>query len=193
MRGRLFLPNQLPKLKSAEEDEELIAIIWPIETLIKDFNKDQKKTEHQIYLNDLSESLGVDHIGGKELIDQIIEGKINPTKLLCHPDLLPLLIKDSRVAKVLGPRGLIPSEKRGTVSTDLNRLVQDAKGSLDWVMDPNSGLVIAELGKLSMDLQAIEQNLMVLVDTVGDLAQGGQAGIKKVVLEAPGLPEIIVT
>lgn len=74
---------------------------------------------------------------------------------------------------MLGRKGLIPSEKRGTVSSDITKLIQDAKGALDWSLDSATGVVKADLGKVGMGLREIEQNVMALVDVVGDIAHGG--------------------
>ncbi|KAH9825199.1 ribosomal protein L1-like protein [Melampsora americana] len=188
MRGRIFLPNEIPK--DSDVPEEILAVI------VKEDSTDAK----------LAIQLGANHVGDKKLIEQIVEGVINPTKLLCHPDQLPLLVKNSSVAKVLGRKGLIPSEKRGTVSTDIAKLIQDAKGALDWSLESSTDLIKAELGKVGMGLREIEENVMALVDVVGDIAHGGNGvlrpyksgrpikrpGVKKVTVTVTGGPQITV-
>ncbi|EGG09522.1 uncharacterized protein MELLADRAFT_115774 [Melampsora larici-populina 98AG31] len=174
MRGRIFLPNDVPKDSDAQE--EIVAVI------VKEDSPDAK----------LAIQLGANHVGDKKLIEQIVEGVINPTKLLCHPDQLPLLVKNSSVAKVLGRKGLIPSEKRGTVSSDIAKLIQDAKGALDWSLEASTDVIKADLGKVGMGLREIEENVMALVDVVGDIAHGGNAGVKKVTVTVTGGPQITV-
>ncbi|KAG0147133.1 hypothetical protein CROQUDRAFT_656415 [Cronartium quercuum f. sp. fusiforme G11] len=188
MRGRIFLPNDVPKDEDAQKD--VIAVV------VKEDSSDAK----------LATKLGANYVGDKKLIEQIVEGAINPTKLLCHPDQLPLLIRNSTVAKALGQKGLIPSEKRGTVSSDIAKLIQDAKGALDWSLDSKTGLVKADIAKVGMGLREIEQNVMAIVDVVGDIAHGGsgalrayksgrplkRVGVKKVTVTVTGGPQITV-
>lgn len=73
---------------------------------------------------------------------------------------------------------MIPSEKRGTVSSDIAKLIQDAKGALDWSLEASTDVIKADLGKVGMGLREIEENVMALVDVVGDIAHGGNGALR---------------
>jgi large subunit ribosomal protein L1 len=60
---------------------------------------------------------------------QLQEGTLEPTKVLAHPSMMSIV---NPLARVLGPKGLFPSAKRGTVTTDLAKAIMEAKGGLDW-------------------------------------------------------------
>lgn len=64
---------------------------------------------------------------------QILEGQVVPTKLIAHPSMMSLFTP--QMARFLGPKGLMPSERRGTVTTDLASAVKAAVGGLDWKAD----------------------------------------------------------
>ena len=75
------------------------------------------------------------------LSGQIIDGSIVPSRLIATPDALQLLTRNVQAARVLGPKGLMPSEKRGTVTTDLQKAIREARGGLDWRARPVDGVV----------------------------------------------------
>ena len=88
----------------------------------------------------LALSAGATHVGGEELIPLVLSGEIQPTKVICTPDLLGVITP--RLGRFLGPKGLMPNPKRGTVREDLDVAVNEAKGLMDWRED-KQGIVRA--------------------------------------------------
>lgn len=76
---------------------------------------------------------------------QLIDGTILPTKVLCTPALLPKL---NKLARVLGPKGLMPSPRRGTVTDDIGGMIRSMAGTLDWKGD-KEGVVRVAIGRVS--------------------------------------------
>jgi ribosomal protein L1 len=72
-------------------------------------------------------------VGGEELCAQVLSGEIQPTKVICTPSLLSTITP--KVGRFLGPKGLMPNPKRGTVREDMDVAVQEAKGLMDWRED----------------------------------------------------------
>lgn len=78
---------------------------------------------------------GADVVGGEELVKDILSGALVPDKLITTPELLSLFTRNPTLARFLGPKGLMPSVKRGTVANDVVQAVQEARGGLDWKGD----------------------------------------------------------
>lgn len=78
---------------------------------------------------------GADRVGGEELVAEILSGDLSPDKLITTPELLSLFTRNPALARFLGPKGLMPSAKRGTVADDLVTAVKEARGGLDWKGD----------------------------------------------------------
>ncbi|CEQ40613.1 SPOSA6832_02248, partial [Sporobolomyces salmonicolor] len=115
---------------------------------------------------------GADLVGGEELIDKILNGELNPDKLITTPDLFSLFQRNPQLARTLGPKGLMPSVKRGTVASDAAQAVKEARGGLDWKGD-NKGVVRAAIGRLSFTPDALQDNVHTLLASVSDTALGG--------------------
>lgn len=73
---------------------------------------------------------------------EILNGTLSPDKLITTPDLLNLFTRNPTLARLLGPKGLMPSVKRGTVASDIQQAVKEARGGLDWKGD-SKGVVRA--------------------------------------------------
>lgn len=107
--------------------------------------------------------------GDEKTIDEIAEGKLRPNrdfdKVVSAPKFMPALAK---IAKILGPQGLMPNPKNGTVNADIAQAVKatGAEG-LEYKTDPNAPIVHTRLGKLSFKPQELEQNLKTLVASIG--------------------------
>lgn len=86
-------------------------------------------------------------MGAEELVEQIISGELAPDKLITTPELLNLFQRNPSLARTLGPKGLMPSAKRGTVATDIAQAVKEARGGLDWKGD-SKGVVRAGVSSL---------------------------------------------
>lgn len=96
-----------------------------------------------------AKKLGAAYAGGAELIDDVLSGKISPTKVLCTPALLPVITP--KLARFLGPKGLMPAHRRGTVTDDIAAAVKQAKGTLDWKGD-KQGMIRVPIGRVRLNL-----------------------------------------
>lgn len=86
---------------------------------------------------------GADVVGGEELVEQLLNGTREvPDKLITTSDMFPLFQRNPTLARMLGPRGLMPSVKRGTVADDVVQAIKEARGGLDWKGD-SKGVVRA--------------------------------------------------
>lgn len=97
----------------------------------------------------LAEEVGVTYLGGDELFEPLLNGEINPTKVLSTPGMLPSVTQ--ALARFLGPKGLMPTTRRGGVGEgeELVQRIKEAKGSLDWKADER-GWVMAVIGRVSI-------------------------------------------
>ncbi|ORY91548.1 ribosomal protein L1-like protein [Leucosporidium creatinivorum] len=122
---------------------------------------------------------GADIVGGEELVEQILSGELSPDKLITTPDLLSLFNRNPTLARTLGPKGLMPSVKRGTVATDIAQAVKEARGGLDWKGD-SKGVVRAAIGRLHFTGDALQDNVHTLLASVSDIALGGSGVVNGV-------------
>tara|TARA_B100001057_G_scaffold56055_1_gene49697 strand:- start:3756 stop:4445 length:690 start_codon:yes stop_codon:yes gene_type:complete len=124
---------------------------------------------------------GADLFGGVEMIDTISSNKINFDILIASPDMMPAL---GKVAKILGPKGLMPNPKLGTVTKEIGKAVKDAKSGQVKFKNEKSGIVHAGIGKLSFKDEDILLNLKTFYSTINknkpDAVKG--AFIKKVTI-----------
>ena len=112
--------------------------------------------------NDAKEN-GADLVGGEELIETLSSGKINFEILIASPDMMPKL---GKVAKILGPKGLMPNPKLGTVSNDIGKAVKDAKSGQVKFKNDKAGIVHAGIGKLDFSEENILENLKTFYSSV---------------------------
>jgi len=106
---------------------------------------------------------GADHVGGDDLIKKVSDGWFDFDVAVATPDMMKDL---ARLGKVLGPRGLMPNPKSGTVTTDIAKAVEDLKaGKIEYRMDKQSGIK-GPVGKLSFSEDALEENILVFVKAV---------------------------
>ncbi|MCP1388739.1 50S ribosomal protein L1 [Corynebacterium sp. TA-R-1] len=133
---------------------------------------------------------GADIVGTDELIEQITAGQINFDVAIATPD---QMAKVGRVARVLGPRGLMPNPKTGTVTPDVAKAVQDSKGGkIAFRVDKASNLH-ALIGKASFTPEQLAENYGALLDEVLRLKPASAKGVylKKITVSAtqgPGVP-----
>lgn len=111
-----------------------------------------------------SENVAADVIGGEELIEQIRNGKSpNFDKCVATPDMMPKLAK---IAKILGPKGLMPNPKLGTVTQDVEGAINSLKrGKIEFRND-RGGLIHVGVGKLSFSDAQIQENVHALIDAL---------------------------
>ncbi|KIM08725.1 MAG: 50S ribosomal protein L1 [Sulfurovum sp. FS06-10] len=116
------------------------------------FAKDAKADEARV--------AGADIVGAADLIDQIKAGNINFDTVISTPDMMGVL---GQVARILGPKGLMPNPKTGTVTMDVTKAVTDAKGGKVNFRVDKKGNIHAGIGKVSFGAEKIEENLKVFV------------------------------
>jgi large subunit ribosomal protein L1 len=106
---------------------------------------------------------GADYAGGDELIDKIKEGWLDFDKTVATPDMMGQV---GKIGKVLGPRGLMPNAKLGTVTFDVAKVVQEIKaGKVDFRVE-KTGIVHTPVGKVSFGPEKLLQNISTLIDTL---------------------------
>jgi large subunit ribosomal protein L1 len=123
-----------------------------------------KKTRVAVITNDKQDEAkkaGADVVGGDELIDKIAAGEINFDRVIATPDMMP---KMSKVARVLGPKGLMPNPKLGTVSNNVAEAVKIAKAGQIEYRAEKKGIIHAGVGKLSFTTAQLVENATALID-----------------------------
>lgn len=106
---------------------------------------------------------GADYVGGEDLIKKVSEGWLDFDKAIATPDLMGMV---GRIGKVLGPRGLMPSPKVGTVTFEVERAVRELKaGKVEYRVD-KTGNVHVIVGKKSFDSSKIKENVLSLLDSL---------------------------
>ena len=106
---------------------------------------------------------GADVVGGDDFIEDIKNGKINFEKLICTP---PMMIKLSKLGKVLGPKGLMPNPKLGSVTTDLKSAIKDAKSGQAEIRNDKDGNIGVSIGKKSFTDEKLIKNFNAIVETL---------------------------
>ena len=126
---------------------------------------------------------GADIVGSDDLIEKISGGKFGFTKLICTPAMMG---KIGKHGKVLGPKGLMPNPKLGTVSTDIAKSVKDIKTGLVEIRNDKDGNLASSIGRKSYSTDKLLENLKYLIDTVKKEKPDTMKGelIKNVVLTA---------
>jgi large subunit ribosomal protein L1 len=116
---------------------------------------------------------GADIVGAEDLAEQIQKGEINFDRCIATPDMMGIV---GRLGKVLGPRGLMPNPKVGTVTMDVTQAVRDAKGGAVEFRVEKAGIVHAGVGKASFEEKAIAENVRALIDSVIKAKPAGAKG-----------------
>lgn len=148
VRGALVLPNGTGKSKT-----------------VMVFAKGPKVAE--------AEAAGADFVGGEEYVDKIKNGWMDFDVCIATPDMMGLV---GRLGKILGPRGLMPNPKVGTVTMDVTRAVKESKaGKIEYRTD-KAGNVQAPIGKASFTEEQLLQNYMALADTLVKVKPSGAKG-----------------
>lgn len=112
---------------------------------------------------DEAKAAGADIVGAENLVDSILSGKIDFDRCIATPDMMGLA---GRVARVLGPKGLMPNPKLGTVTTDVAGAVKKAKaGEVQYRVEKN-GIVHAGIGKASFSEEQIYDNAKTFIDAI---------------------------
>jgi large subunit ribosomal protein L1 len=106
---------------------------------------------------------GSDYVGGEELVEKISKGWLDFDKAIATPDMMQMV---STLGKILGPRGLMPNPKVGTVTFEVGKAVQDVKsGKVEFKVD-KAGILHISVGKVSFGQKKLRENILALLDSV---------------------------
>lgn len=132
---------------------------------------------------DEAKKAGADIVGAEDLAEQVQKGVIEFDRCIATPDLMPLV---GRLGKVLGPRGLMPNPKVGTVTNDLVEAVRGAKGGAVEFRVEKAGIVHAGIGKASFAEQALVENVRAFTTAVMKAKPSGAKGtyVKRIALSS---------
>lgn len=138
VRGAVVLPNGLGKT-----------------TRVLVFAKGEKEKE--------ARDAGADYVGAEELVAKIQEGWFEFDTAIATPDMMGVV---GKIGKLLGPRGLMPNPKVGTVTFELDRAIKESKaGKVEFRVE-KAGIVHAPLGKVTFETEKLKENLLALIDAL---------------------------
>ena len=112
---------------------------------------------------DEAKKAGADVVGSDDLIEKIAAGKFNFTKLICTPSMMS---KIGKHGKVLGPKGLMPNPKLGTVASDLTKAVKDIKTGLVEIRNDKDGNLASTIGRKSFSTEKLLENYNHFIESV---------------------------
>ena len=138
---------------------------------------------------DEAKAAGAEVVGGQDLIDSVAAGNINFDRVIATPDMMP---KMSKIARVLGPKGLMPNPKLGTVTNNVADAVKTAKAGQIEYRAEKKGIIHAGIGKMSFTTDALVENAVALIDQLKKIKPAsakGQyiLGISVATTQGPGL------
>ncbi len=139
------------------------------------FAKGEKETE--------AREAGAEHVGGEDLVKKIQGGWLEFDRVVATPDMMSSV---GKLGRVLGPRGLMPNPKTGTVTFDVAKAIKEIQaGKVDFRVD-KSGIVHAPVGKLSFSLEALSENYQTLISALNKMKPSSSKGayIKSVSLSS---------
>ena len=129
------------------------------------FAKEEKAKE--------AKDAGADFVGSEDLVQKLEKGEIKVDRVLATPDMMPIV---GKLGKVLGPKGLMPNPKLGTVTSDLKKTIEDIKNGLIEFKADKAGTVHAGLGKISFTEEALEKNIDNFVNAIIKAKPSGAKG-----------------
>ena len=130
------------------------------------FAKDAKAAE--------ATAAGAEHVGAEDLYEKIAGGFMDFDRVIATPDMMALV---GRLGKVLGPRGLMPNPKVGTVTPNVDQAVKDAKGGAVEFRVEKAGIVHAGIGKASFTDEALVINVKALIEALNRAKPSGAKGV----------------
>lgn len=132
---------------------------------------------------DEAREAGADIVGAEDLAEQIQNGDMPFDRVIATPDMMPLV---GRLGKVLGPKGMMPNPKVGTVTPDVAKAVRDSKGGAVEYRAEKTGIVHAGVGKASFDADKLEENVNFLLSKIQRERPSGAKGtfIKRITLSS---------
>lgn len=112
-----------------------------------------------------AEEAGADAVGTDDLVDKIVDGWMDFDATIATPDLMRTIMP--KLGRILGPRGLMPNAKTGTVTMDLAETIKSIKaGQIEYRVEKESGVVHVPIGKTSFDANQIKENLQTVMDAI---------------------------
>jgi large subunit ribosomal protein L1 len=120
-----------------------------------------------------AQAAGADVVGADDLAEKVEKGEIDFERVIATPDMMPVV---GKLGKVLGPKGLMPNPKLGTVTPDVAKAVQDAKGGQVEYRVEKAGIIHVGVGKASFSEGDIAENICSLVDAVNKAKPSGSKG-----------------
>lgn len=147
------------------------------------FAKDAKAEE--------AREAGAEHVGAEDLMEKIQGGFMDFDRVIASPDMMAVV---GRLGKVLGPRGLMPNPKVGTVTPNVGQAVKDAKGgSVEFRLE-KEGIIHAGIGKASFTEEALQANVNAFVGALAKAKPSGAKGtyMKKIALSSTMGPGVII-
>ena len=132
---------------------------------------------------DEAKAAGADVVGAEDLVETVQKGEINFDRCIATPDMMGLV---GRLGKVLGPRGLMPNPRVGTVTMDVTAAVAASKGGSVEFRVEKAGIVHAAVGKASFSAEKLSENIKAFVDSVAKAKPAGAKGtyIQRVALSS---------
>ena len=126
---------------------------------------------------------GADLVGAEDLMEKVQGGEIDFNRVIATPDMMPIV---GRLGKVLGPRGLMPNPKLGTVTNDVAEAVQAAKAGQVQFRVEKQGIIHAGIGKTSFDTAKLKENIIAFMDAVQKAKPSGAKGtyVQKIALSS---------
>ncbi len=122
---------------------------------------------------DEAKAAGADVVGAEDLVEQVQGGQINFDRVIATPDMMPLV---GRLGKVLGPRGMMPNPKVGSVTMNVTQAVNDAKGGSVEFRVEKAGILHVGVGKASFSEDALAENIRAFADAVSRAKPAGAKG-----------------
>lgn len=139
-----------------------------------------------------AQKAGADYVGAEDLIEKISAGWMDFNFTVATPDLMGLV---GKLAKILGPRGLLPNKKLGTVTFDVASVVSDLKRGQLFFKNDKSGIVHFSIGKVSFDADKLHDNLIAFIKSLSAAKPASSKGkfLKKVTVSSTMGPGLIVS
>jgi large subunit ribosomal protein L1 len=119
-----------------------------------------------------AKALGVKHVGGDDLVNSL-QQKIDVDVIIATPDMMAVV---SKIAKVLGPKGLMPNPKTGTVTNDIKGTIENINKGLVAYKNDKAGTIHAAIGKISFDNNKIAENITSFIDEIKKIKPSGVKG-----------------
>jgi large subunit ribosomal protein L1 len=136
-----------------------------------------------------AKAAGADVIGAEDLMEKVKAGEMDFDRVIATPDMMPIV---GQLGQILGPKGMMPNPKLGTVTPDVKKAVEDAKGGAIEFRAEKEGIIHAGVGKASFDEKKVIENVKHFIETIQKARPSGAKGtfIKKITLSSTMGPGI---